>query len=58
MVALIGVLSLFGFLICIVLTVINAVRKKSVKNVATGIAVCKNVRIFSFTIPTSRPEAS
>lgn len=40
MIALLGVLSFFGFIACIVLTIINAIRKKAVKPVAIGIAVC------------------
>lgn len=39
MVAFIGVLSTFGFLICILLTVIKAIRKKTVKPYAIGTGV-------------------
>lgn len=56
MVAFIGVLSLFGFLICIVLTVINAVRKKNVKPVATGIAVCFVIFIVCLAITPAKDE--
>lgn len=58
MVAFIGVLSLFGFLICIVLTVINAVRKKSVKNVATGVAVCFVIFIVCLVITPTKDEGA
>lgn len=58
MVAFIGVLSLLGFLICIVLTVINAVRKKSVKNVATGIAVCFVIFIVCLVITPTKDEGA
>lgn len=40
MIALLGVLSFLGFIVCIVLTIINVIRKKTVKSVAIGIAVC------------------
>lgn len=40
MVAFIGVISFFGLLACIVMTISNAIRKKPVKPVAIGIAVC------------------
>lgn len=58
MVALIGVLSLFGFLICIVLTVINAVRKKNVKPVATGIAVCFVIFVVCLVITPTKEESA
>lgn len=40
MTAIIGLLSFFGFIVCIIMTVINAIRKKPVKQVALGIVVC------------------
>ena len=40
MTAIIGILSLLGFIVCIIMTVINAIRKKPVKQAALGIAVC------------------
>lgn len=58
MVALVGVLSLFGFFICIVLTVINAVRKKNVKPVATGIAVCFVIFIVCLVITPTKDEGA
>lgn len=58
MAALIGVLSLFGFLICIVLTVINAVRKKNVKLVATGIAVCFVIFVVCLVITPTKEESA
>ena len=58
MVAFLGVLSLFGFLICIVLTVINAVRKKSVKNVASGVAVCFVIFIVCLVITPTKDEGA
>lgn len=58
MIAFIGVLSLLGLLICIVLMVINAVRKKSVKNVATGIAVCFVIFIVCLVITPTKDESA
>lgn len=40
MVAFIGVISFLGLLVCIVMTISNAIRKKPIKPVAIGIAVC------------------
>ena len=40
MVAFIGVISFLGLLACIVVTIINAIRKKPIKSVAIGIAAC------------------
>ena len=40
MVAFIGVISFFGLLACIVMTISNAIRKKPIKPVAIGIVVC------------------
>lgn len=57
MTALFGVLSFFGFIACIVLTVINGIRKKPVKPVAIGIAVCFVVLVVCLAISPSSEEA-
>ena len=40
MVAFIGAIALFGLLACIVMTISNAIRKKTVKPAVIGIAIC------------------
>lgn len=50
MVAFIGLLSLFGFFACIVMTIVNAIRKKPVKPVAIGIAICFVVFVICLAV--------
>ena len=50
MVAVIGLLSLFGFFVCIVMAIVNAIRKKPVKPVAIGIAACFVVFVICLAV--------
>lgn len=56
MVALFGFLGLFGFLLCLVITIINAIRKKKVKPFAIGTVVCFIVFVVCIAITPSTPQ--
>lgn len=59
MAALFGLLSLLGFFVCIVLTIINAIKKKPVKPYAIGIGVCFVLFIVCIAItPDSETETT
>lgn len=53
MAAVIGVLAFFGFLVCIILTIVRAIRKRPVKPAAMGIAICFIVIIICAMITPS-----
>lgn len=53
MVAFIGLLSLFGFFACIVMAIVNAIRKKPVKPVAIGMIACFVVFVVCLIVTPS-----
>lgn len=50
MVAFIGVISFFGLIACIIMTIINAIRKKPAKPVVIGIAACFVVFVICLAV--------
>ena len=50
MVAFIGVISFFGLIACIIMTIINAIKKKPIKRLAIGIAVCFVVFVICMSV--------
>lgn len=50
MVAFIGVISFFGLIVCIIMTIINVIRKKPIKSLAIGIAVFLVVFVICLTV--------
>ena len=57
MIALLGILSFIGFIVCIVITIISAIRRKNVKPAVIGIICC--VAIFAICLAlTPRNQAT
>ena len=57
MIALLGILSFMGFIVCIVITIISAIRRKNVKPAVIGIICC--VAIFAICLAlTPRNQAT
>lgn len=48
--AFIGVISFFGLIACIIMTIINAIKKKPIKRLAIGIAVCFVVFVICMSV--------